>query len=179
MDYKSKDHIVIIDWSRNAGLAIQEILHIDKHVEIIIIDQLEQAPIHKETLDQANIKQTEAVFVFPNELTRNEEFIHDPSYIDGKTLLIAANIERHYESIYIIVEVKERENIHNFTHVRIDEFILSSEMAAQLAARSAFSPGTSKLISRLLSKNHGDDLYEITKRPEWNTYREAFKELLQ
>ncbi|WP_252315922.1 potassium channel protein [Sinobaca sp. H24] len=191
LDFKGKGHIVIIDWSRNAGLAIQEILHTDKHVDIVIVDQLEQAPIHhdrvhyvkgnpihKETLDQANIKEAKAVFVFPNELTRNGEFIHDPSYIDGKTLLIATNIERHYDSIYIIVEVKERENIHNFTHVRIDEFILSSEMVAQLAVRSAFSPGTSRLVSQLLSKNYGDDLYEISKRPEWNTYREAFKELL-
>ncbi|UFJ40300.1 hypothetical protein LOK74_20045 [Brevibacillus humidisoli] len=74
--------------------------------------------------------------------------------------------------------MKERDNIQNFIHVNVDEFILGSETVSQLAVRSAFSPGASKVVSQLLSTQDGDDLYQIKKRPHWNTYRDAFTELL-
>ncbi len=192
MSYAGVNHFVIIDWSRNADLAIQEILNSDSTVDIVLIDQLEKTPfphdrvhyvkgnpIHKEILDQANLSKARAVFIFSNELTENGHFIRDTSFVDGKTLLIATTIERYFEHIYTIVEVKERENVSNFIHVKIDEFILSSEAVAQLAVRSAFSPGASKIVSQLLSKQDGDDLYEIKTRPHWHTYRDAFEELLR
>ncbi|WP_022794157.1 potassium channel family protein [Marinococcus halotolerans] len=192
LEYNGKDHIVIADWSKHAKIAIQEILNTEKNIEIVLIDQYEETPYHhdrlfyvrgnpvdKEVLEQANISEARAVFVFPNEITINGEYIHDPSYIDGKSLLIATSIQRHFKDIYTIVEIKERNNIHNFTHVDVDEFIVSSEMISQLAVRSAFSRGTSRIVSQLLSKRHGEDLYEIPKRPSWKTYREAYMALLE
>ncbi|MTI81019.1 MAG: ion transporter [Firmicutes bacterium] len=192
LQYHGENHFVIIDWSRNANLAIQEILNSDPSVDVVLIDQLEKTPfshervyyvkgnpIHKEVLDQANLAKARAVFIFSNELTEYGNFIRDTSFVDGKTLLIATTIERNFEHIYTIVEVKERENIHNFIHANIDEFILSSEAVSQLAVRSAFSPGASKIVSQLLSKQHGDDLYEIKRRSHWHTYRDAFEELLR
>ena len=192
LHYNGVDHFVIIDWSRNANLAIQEILNSDSSVEIVLIDSLEKTPfphervhyvrgnpIHKEILDQANLAKARAIFIFSNELTEYGNFIRDTSYVDGKTLLIATTIERNFGHIYTIVEVKERDNIQNFVHVKVDEFILSSEVVSQLAVRSAFSPGASKIVSQLLSKQYGDDLYEIKTRSHWYTYRDAFEELLR
>jgi len=190
--YTGVNHFVIIDWSKNADLAIQEILNSDPTVEIVLIDQLEKTPfphdrvhyvngnpIYKKILDQANLAKARAVFIFSNELTEHGNFIRDTSFVDGKTLLIATTIERDFEHVYTIVEVRERENINNFVHAKIDEFILSSEAVSQLAVRSAFSPGASKIVTQLLSKQYGDDLYEIKRRPHWITYHDAFEELLR
>ncbi|WP_158736937.1 ion channel [Alteribacillus sp. YIM 98480] len=192
MDFTGANHFVIIDWSTNAKLAVQEILHSDPEAQIVLIDQLDTTPlshervhyvqgnpIHQSTLEQANLKEAKAVFVFANEVTDFGNFIQDSSFVDGKTLLIATTIERYYEEIYTIVEVKDRSNVENFVHVDIDEFILSTDTISQMAVRSAFHPGSSRIVSQLLSKQHGDDLYEIKRRPHWNTYRDAFDELLQ
>ncbi|UFJ40299.1 ion channel [Brevibacillus humidisoli] len=107
--YRGENHFVIIDWSRNADLAIQEILSSDPAVEVVLIDQLEKTPIshervhyiqgnpvHKETLDQANLAKAKAVFIFANDVTEHQNVIRDTSFIDGKTLLIATTIERHF-----------------------------------------------------------------------------------
>jgi len=192
LKYQGMNHFVIIDWSRNANLAIQEILNSDSAVEIVLIASLEKTPlshervhyvqgnpIHKEILDQANLAKARAIFIFSNELTEYGNFIRDTSYVDGKTLLIAIAIQHNFQHIHTVVEVKERENIQNFVHVNVDEFILSSEMVSQLAVRSAFSPGASKIVSQLLSTQYGDDLYEIKPRLHWHTYRDAFEELLR
>lgn len=190
--YRGENHFVIIDWSKHADLAIQEILNSDSKVEIVLIDNLPNTPIshervhyiqgnpvHKETLDLAHLSKAKAVFIFANEMTEYQNFIRDTSFVDGKTLLIATSIERNYDHVYTIVEIKDKENIHNFTHVKIDEFILGSEMVSQLAVRSAFSPGASKIVSQLLTSQDGADLYEIKKKPHWVTYRDAFEELLR
>ncbi|SDH23982.1 voltage-gated potassium channel [Alteribacillus persepolensis] len=192
LDYNGSNHFVIIDWSTNARLAIQEILHSDPEAEVVIIDQLEKtpwshervhyvqgSPVEKSVLEQANLKEAKAVFIFANEITEFGKVIQDASFVDGKTLLIATTIERHYRDIYTIVEIKDRQNVDNFTHVDVDEFILSTDTVSQMAVRAAFHPGSSRIMSQLLSKQHGDDLYEIRRRPHWNTYRDAFQELLR
>jgi voltage-gated potassium channel len=190
--FQGKQHFVMIDWSKHTELAIQEILASDPTAEIVLIDQLEKTPIlhervhyiqgnpiHKETLDQANLAGSRAVFIFANEETSYQNFIRDASFVDGKTLLIATTIDRFYPQTYTIVEIKARENMHNFTHVNVDEFIIGSETVSQMAVRSAFHPGASKIISQLLSWHHGDDLFEISSRAHWVTYRDAFEELLR
>lgn len=190
--FQGKQHFVMIDWSKHTELAIQEILASDPTAEIVLIDQLEKTPIrhervhyiqgdpiHRDTLEQANLADSKAVFIFAIQETSYQNFIRDASFVDGKTLLIATTIDRLYPHAYTIVEIKDRENMHNFTHVNVDEFILGSETVAQMAVRSAFHPGASKIMSQLLSWHYGDDLFEIAKRANWITYRDAFQELLQ
>ncbi len=190
LQYTGEQHFVMIDWSKHSSLAIQEILNSDPRVEVVLIADLEKTPIphervhyirgnpvQKSTLDLANLAKAKAVFIFADETTQQQHFIRDTSFVDGKTLLIATSIERFYAHVYTIVEIKDRENIHNFTHVKVNEFILGTEIVSQIAVRSAFNPGASKLVSQLLSWQ-GEDLYEIRKKPHWSTYRDAFEELL-
>jgi voltage-gated potassium channel len=190
--HNGEGHFVVINWSKHAELAIQEIMNSDPYVHIVLIEQLDKTPlshdrvhyvkgnpVHQATLEQANLSKAKAVFIFADEITAQQNVIRDTSFIDGKTLLIATSIERYYEHAYTIVEIKERENMHNFVHVKVDEFILGSETISQMAVRSAFNPGASKIMSQLLSRQHGEDLFEISKRPHWQTYRDAFEELLR
>lgn len=191
LSYRDEQHFVIIGWSKHAELAIQEIRASDPEADIVLIDQLEKTPtedehvhyvrgnpVQKKILDQANLSKARAVFIFSNDTTRFRQQLEDTSYIDGKTLLIATAIERNYDPIYTVVEIRDRANIDNFQHVKVDEFILSSEMVSQLAVRAAFSPGSINIMSQLISSRKGEDLYEIRSRKHWKTYRDAYIELL-
>jgi voltage-gated potassium channel len=190
--YKGENHFVLIDWSKHAELAIQEIARSDPEANIVLIAQLAKNPVfhervhyiqgnpvQRQTLDDANLSRARAVFIFADETTDNHSLIRDNSFIDGKTLLIATAIERNFNHLHTVVEVKDRDNIPNFTHVKVDEFILGTETVSRLAVRSAFNPGASRIVSQLLTSQDSGDLYEIRKRPHWRTFRDAFDELLK
>ncbi|WP_161407002.1 potassium channel family protein [Paenibacillus silvestris] len=189
--YQGEQHFVIIDWSKNAELAIQEILNTDTSTEVVLIDTLEKTPIvhnrvhyirgnptHMETLEMANMEKARSVFIFANEITEDQAMLRDPSFVDGKTLLVATTIERNYRDVHSIVEIKNSENMQNFQHVNVNEFILGSETISQLAVRSAFSPGSSRIVSQLLTRQSSSSLQVLGKRSSWRTYRDAFEHLL-
>lgn len=189
--YQGEQHFVIIDWSKNAELAIQEILNTDTSTEVVLIDTLEKTPIvhnrvhyirgnptHMETLEMANMAKARSVFIFANEITEDQAMLRDPSFVDGKTLLVATTIERNYRNVHSIVEIKNSENMQNFQHVNVNEFILGSETISQLAVRSAFSPGSSRIVSQLLTRQSSSSLQVLGKKSAWRTYRDAFEQLL-
>lgn len=191
LKYQGEQHFVIIDWSKNAELAIQEILNTDTSTEVVLIDTLEKTPIvhnrvhyirgnptQMETLEMANMEKARSVFIFANEITEDQAMLRDPSFVDGKTLLVATTIERNYRNVHSIVEIKNSENMQNFQHVNVNEFILGSETISQLAVRSAFSPGSSRIVSQLLTRQSSSSLQVLGKRSSWRTYRDAFEQLL-
>ena len=51
-------------------------------------------------------------------------------------------------------------------------------MISHAAVRSLFSPGVTHMYSELMSTQYGEAMFEIPKREEWLTYRDAFVELL-
>ncbi|WP_226036374.1 potassium channel family protein [Aquibacillus saliphilus] len=184
--FEEKNHYIIIGWSQKAKFAIKEMLDTNPKIEIVIIDELEKAPllddnIHyvkgnvsdHETLLKANIKEAKVVLVFGDgQLTNNQ-------LIDGKTLLIASAVESIAPNVHTIVEVMEENHIKNFQYMNVDEFIISNETISSLFVRSAFRNGISSVYNQLLSRSHGDDLYLIPKSPNWSTYRDAFNGLLE
>ncbi|TLS39406.1 potassium channel family protein [Pseudalkalibacillus caeni] len=186
MEYKGKNHIIIIGWSKKASFAVKEIMETENNREIVIIDKLEKAPLltedihyikgdaaEEKTLLKANIKEAEAVLIF------SDDSIHDALLADGKSLLICTTIESMVPEIHTTVEVMKEEHIKNFKHVKVDEFVLTHETISRLAVRSIFSKGITNVFSQLMSRGHGEDLYEVVAKPHWKTYRQAFDELLQ
>ncbi|MBM7554910.1 voltage-gated potassium channel [Thalassobacillus pellis] len=184
--YKEKGHYIIIGWSQKANFAVKEMMDTEENVEIVIIDDLNEAPILKdnihyikgnasqqETLLKANVKAAKAVLIFADDKLQGDELI------DGKTLLIASSIESIAPNVYTIVEVMEEVHINNFKHIKVDEFIVSNEAISSLAVRSAFMNGISNIYGQLLSRSFGDDVFHVPLRNDWNTYREAFDALLQ
>jgi voltage-gated potassium channel len=185
LKFKGKGHIVIIGWSQKANFAIKEILSTRKDIDIVLIDKLETTPIDREEvhyikgdstdeeiLDKANLKEAQSVLIFA------DDTIQDATLTDGKTLLIATTIERYAPEIRSTVEIMNENHIQNFRHVRVDEFVLSHEMISRLAVRSAMTSGISAIYGQLLSREDGDNLYEIRKQPGWKTYGDAFHDLL-
>ncbi|MFZ0368249.1 MAG: ion channel [Halobacillus sp.] len=183
--YKDSGHFIIIGWSQKAHFAIKEIIDTNPKAEVIIIDQLKEAPLLEEnihyvkgeasntdTLEKANIKHAKAVLVFANDKLSNEQVA------DGQTLLIASSIESIAKEVHTIVEIMDEKHIKNFKHIHVDEFILSNDTISSLAVRSAFRKGVSEIYGQLLKRSVGEDLYHIPMRSQWKIYRDAFQELL-
>lgn len=186
MNYLGKNHVVIIGWSKRAKFALEEILQADSKLEVVLISTQEKTPfphervhfVHGDGADQdvllrANIKESKSVVIFA------DDTIKDSQLSDGKSLLTATSIERLAGDLHITVEIQVEKHIELFRHVSVDEFILSDEMISRLAAQSVLAKGSTTIYSQLMSRKLGDDLYQIPADPKWNTYREAFYELLE
>nr|WP_078428134.1 potassium channel family protein [Alkalihalobacterium alkalinitrilicum] len=187
LSYTNENHVIIIGWGKKTDYAVKEILDSDPRVEVVIIDNLPHAPmdvsnnrIHyiqgdpteEETYKKANIDKARAVIVF------SDDTLQDGSLKDAKTLLVAITVERLAPDVHTTVEVMTEKHILNFSHVKVDEFILSQETISSLAVRSALYKGVSKVYSQLISRQHGEDLYKISKKANWVTYNDAFQKLL-
>lgn len=183
--FKEKGHFIIIGWSHKAQFAVNEMLETDRNCEIVIIDQLKEAPIIQEnihyikgegadldTLDKANVSEARAVLIFADDRLQQDQIV------DGKTLLIASSIEAIAPEVHTVVEIIEEKHIKNFKHANIDEFIVSNETISSLAVRSAFRKGVSEIYGQLLRRSVGEDLYYIPRRNNWKVYRDAFQDLL-
>lgn len=186
LSFHGKDHVVLINWNRKTQSAIDEILCYTPDCRIVIIDESGQHPLEQmeqvhfisgdassdDILLKAKIQTARAAIVFGD--TR----IDEASLTDGKTLLIASSIERIAPQVHTTVEIMQEKNIQNFKHVHVNEFVLSHDAISRLAVRSALQEGNSEVITQLLSRQHGDDIYEIACDPAWHTYGDAFQALL-
>jgi voltage-gated potassium channel len=120
----------------------------------------------------ANIREAMAAIIFA------DDSVHDSVLGDGKTLLFVSAVEHYAPNVYTVVEILKQEHIKNFKHVKVDEFVLSHEMISRLLVRSTFQKGITNIFSQLLSRSLGEDIYEISKKPHWQTYRDAVEELM-
>ncbi|WP_379138924.1 potassium channel family protein [Paenibacillus sp. sgz500958] len=186
LSFRSRDHVILINWNKKAQAAVDEILCYSPKCHIVILDESGRHPLEEmeqvhfisgdpssdSILVKANIQEARAAIVFGD--TR----IDETALIDGKSLLIASSIERIAPHVHTTVEIMQEQNIQNFRHVRVNEFILSHDAISRLAVRAALQEGNSEVISQLLSRQHGDDIYEVPVRSAWRTYGEAFQDLL-
>jgi voltage-gated potassium channel len=187
LSFKAKDHVILINWSKKAHAAVEEILCYSPKCHIVIIDEVGRHPLEhmdqvhfisgdpssEEILLKANIHEAKAAIVFGD--TR----IDETSLIDGKSLLIASSIERIAPDVHTTVEIMQEKNVQNFRHVKVNEFVLSHDAISRLAVRAALQEGNSDVIKQLLSRQFGDDIYEIPLNSSWRTYGEAFQDLLR
>ncbi|WP_326998799.1 potassium channel protein [Cohnella kolymensis] len=186
LKYQGDNHIILINWSRKAKLAVEEILSTDEDIEIVIIDDSDKHPydhnkVHfvsgdptsVETLENAAVRHARAAIVF------SDSRIDDSSLVDGKSLLIASSIERYAPEVHTTVEIVMEKHIQNFRHVKVNEFVLSHDAVSRLAVRAALHEGNIDIYTQLLSRKDGADLYEIPVNPAWATYGEAFQDLIR
>ncbi|WP_163971347.1 potassium channel family protein [Oceanobacillus halotolerans] len=188
VSFTKENHIIIVGWNKKTKSAVDEILCSNSSIEIVIIDSLEKAPfdiglerVHyiqgdpseEETFQKANILKAKSVIIF------SDDSIQEASLRDAKTLNVAIIVERLAPVVHTTVEILTEKHISNFSHVQVDEFILSQETISSLAVRAALYQGSSKVYSQLISRQHGEDLYKIARKDNWKTYQDAFKDLLE
>lgn len=186
LNFHGEEHVLLINWSKKAQSAVDEILCYSPKSQIVIIDESNQHPLEHlhqvhfvsgdpaadDILEKANISKARAAIIFA------DSRIEEASMIDGKSLLIASSIERLAPHVHTTVEITQEKNIQNFRYVQINEFVLSHDAISRLAVRSALQEGNSDVIRQLLSRQHGDDIYEVKVQQGWKTYRDAFQDLL-
>ncbi|WP_342563521.1 ion channel [Paenibacillus sp. FSL R7-0345] len=186
LSFHGADHVVLINWSRKTQAAVDEILCYAPKCRIVIIDESGRHPLEQmeqvhfisgdassdEILMKASIGRARAAIVF------GDIRIDEASLVDGKSLLIISSIERIAPQVHTTVEIMQEKNIKNFRHVQVNEFVLSHDAVSRLAVRSALQEGNSEVLSQLLSRQHGDDIYEVPLDAGWRTYGEAFQALL-
>lgn len=186
LKYHGKQHVVIINWSKKAQLAIEEILSSGENIEIVVIDESAKHPFDHpkvhfvsgdptsvETLENAAIYEARAAIIF------SDARIDDSSLIDGKSLLIASSIEKLAPNVHTTVEVVLEKHIDNFRHAKVNEFVVSHDAVSRLAVKAALGEGNIELIAKLLSRQDSEDLFELTANPAWATYGDAFSDLLR
>ncbi|GGN94202.1 potassium channel protein [Saccharibacillus kuerlensis] len=186
LNFQGKNHVVIVNWSRKAKSAIEEILCYDPRAHIVLIDDsvrhplehMEQVhfvsgdPAADDVLNKASIANCRAAIVFA------DERIEESALVDGKSLLVVSSIERLAPDVHTTVEITQEQHVPNFRHAHVNEFILSHDAISRLAVRAALQEGSSDVISQLLSRGNGSDLYEVAVDSSWKTYRDAFDALL-
>ncbi len=146
MDYKESNHIVIIGWSQKARYAVNDILSRDAKTEIVIIDQMAEAPYLEErlhyvqgdpamdkTLHQANLTKAKAVLIFA------DDQINNATFADGKSILVAISVERIAPDVHVTVEIMREEHIADFQFVNKNNFtyVLSDQTISKMAVDSA------------------------------------------
>ncbi|WP_168119942.1 potassium channel family protein [Paenibacillus sp. HB172176] len=184
--FTGENHIIIMNWSKKAQTAVNEILLHQPKMSIVIIDEsgkhpmetnpqvhyVKGDPAEDEVLKKAGVDKARSAIIFAD--TR----IDEASLIDGKSLLIASSVERIAPKVHTIVEIVQEKHIQNFRHVDVNEFVLSHDAISRLAVRSALQEGNSEVFRQLLSRQYGDDIYEIPHNGQWQTYGDAFQALL-
>ncbi|GAE29784.1 potassium channel family protein [Halalkalibacter hemicellulosilyticus] len=148
MGFKGTDHIVMINWSQKTSDTIQTIIGLKQNIDIVLIDQLSEAPIvHKNvhfiqgdatkfnTLDRANILQARSISIFAadNCLNKMTE--------DGKNVLIASAIKQFAEEkkveVYTVIEILDEEHSKNAYYAAVNEVVISNKPFTQLMAKKA------------------------------------------
>jgi voltage-gated potassium channel len=185
LQYSGSNHILIMNWSRKALYAIEELISYDASAEIVIVDELDKHPydrdnVHfvsgdptsEEVLGLAGVSDARSAIIFA------DPRIDDPSLVDGKSLMIASTIESIAPSVHTTVEIMLEKHIPRFQHIRVNGFVLSHDAVSRLAVRSAMNEGNIEIFNQLLSRAHGADIYQVAVRPEWRTYGDAFRGLL-
>ncbi|WP_046175840.1 potassium channel protein [Domibacillus indicus] len=183
-----EQHIILINWTNRARIALTELLETFPEVHAVIIDETAEknpflhervefvkgAPASEKLLMQANFLKAKSIMIFSPENAVNA------SAADGLTLLIASGIEasahKHGQNVYTICEVADSAHLNAFSHANVEEFITPNDTAAHLAARSVLFNGSSEII-RQLTCHDGYDLYHIENKSGWRTYRDAKRAL--
>ncbi|MEK3883023.1 ion channel [Paenibacillus sp. PL2-23] len=187
LNYQGENHIVIINWGKKAQTAVEEILSHHPETAIVIIDESDRHPLEQldqvhfisgdpsedEVLAKAMISRAKSAIIF------GDSRIDEASLVDGKSLLIVSSIERIAPNVHTTVEIMQEKHIRNFRHVQVNEFVLSHDAISRLAVRSALGVGNPDVFRQLLSRQHGDDIYEVPVSPSWRTYGDAFFGLLE
>ncbi|NGP46359.1 hypothetical protein G4V62_15920 [Bacillaceae bacterium SIJ1] len=87
-------------------------------------------------------------------------------------------MERIAPEVHTTAEVMVQHHLANFSHVHVDDFLLSQDTISRMAVRSAMDRGISQVYAQLVSRTQGEDVFQIKPHSSWKTYRDAFTQLL-
>jgi len=162
-----KGHIIICGWNYNVTEIISEI-HLDnKEREIVIIANLNENPIDEDhvhfvrgnasdmnKLEMACFKTADVAIV-----------LHDDSIPgnggDGQAILTVLAIKKEQPNVYVCVQILDENNVEHCKRAGTDEVIVTGAMTSKLLVQSALDHGVTRVVSELMSKKYGNEIYKI------------------
>ncbi len=165
---KFKDHIIICGWCKKTTEIIKQITNEAFNKKIVLIANIDNNPygnnndIHfiQGEIDSEDILLKAGIMEADRVIILNED--ND----DRSTVLAALTIENLNPDIYSIAEVNKKENRKHFENANVDEIIVNEEVNARLLVRSAFYPGTSRIIKDLISNEDSNEIYMFNSKKE-------------
>ena len=167
-----KDHIVICGWNFRGHKIVEE-LRADpkcKATALVILADIPEKPmddpelyfingeVEPDTLKKANIDRAQAVIVLSDDKL-------DAYAKDAKTVLNTLTIESVNPDVYTCVELMDEKNVQHCQRAHADEIIVVGELSTNLLVQAALDHGITRMISELVSKRFGEDLYKVKLPP--------------
>jgi len=167
--YNFKDHIILCEWNYRSQAVLNE-LRADSHTvtsPIVLIADIPNKPVDDDnlflirgdvsddTLNRANLIKAKTVVIVGD---HNME----ASARDGKVVLTTLTVESINPNAYTIVELVNKANAIHCQRANADEIIVSNVISSGLMARATLNHGITKVVSELLSSQHGHELYKFS-----------------
>ncbi|MFQ6617847.1 MAG: potassium channel family protein [Fidelibacterota bacterium] len=164
-----KDHFVICGWNHRASEIVHS-LRVDPHGKrkpIVLLADIDTKPVEdediyfiqgevtEENLNRANIKEAKTVIILLDDRL-------DVYTRDAKAILNTLTVESMNPDVYTCVELVNSENIEHCKRARADEVIVGEEFSSKLLTQAAINHGITMVISEILSKKYGSNLYKVT-----------------
>lgn len=168
----AKDHFIICGWSYRGPEIVAELRADPKcgKITIALIADIPEKPmddpmlhfIHGDvtaaTLKKANLSKANGVIVLADDRL-------DAYSRDAKTILTTMTVKTEAPDIYTCVELTDPQNMEHCRMAKADEIITVGELSTNLIVQAALDHGITRLISELVSKRYGNDLYKIKMPP--------------
>jgi voltage-gated potassium channel len=185
-----RKHIVICNWNGRAHFVIKELRNEigSKNSLIVLLANLEEKPVDEDIvflrgnpgseddLKRANIAEASTAIILADDVKND-----DKDNIDAKSVLSAMTIRSLNKDIHITVEVLNPQNVAHFKRAGADEIISTSEISGNLLARSALFSGMGYIVSDLLTKEYGNQIYKVDPGSKYlhKRYEDALKDILE
>jgi voltage-gated potassium channel len=169
---KYEDHIVICGWSPKGPEILRE-LHADevsdqRPVAIVaplqanpsdddLVTFIQGSPSDAEVLKRAGIERAETAII----LADHSHAETGPDERDAMTLLTALAVEALNPAVHTCVEVIRSENLPHFQRAKVDEVVVSAELAGNVLAASAMNHGISHVLADLTGHEAGNEFYGV------------------
>jgi voltage-gated potassium channel len=161
-----RDHTVICGWNRLGRLIVEQLQSdpVNRRDYIVIIAEMDKAPefdprlvagemiLHLngdftrvDVLTRANVARASVAILLADDTKERTDQARD-----ALTVLAALTIEKLQPSIFTCAELLSKENEHHLRMAKVDEVIITSEVAGRLLGTAARNRGIPGIVGDLL-----------------------------
>ncbi|MDM8517986.1 ion channel, partial [Desulfobacterales bacterium HSG16] len=165
---RMKNHFIICGWNFRGHDIIEELRSDPKcsSIPMVLTADIPEKPlddplvhfvrgeVNQETMKKANIEFAQVAVILSDDRL-------DAYSRDAKTILSTLTIKNMNSEIYTCVELMDPKNVEHCHMARADEIIVSGELSTNLLVQAALDHGITRMVSELVSKRYGKDLYKI------------------
>lgn len=164
---KNQGHIVVCGWNQKGPEIVAQLTSemTGKRYHVVIVGTLDESPLDhpqvqfvhgdptsEEVLARANVAEAARAMVLPAQGQEDA---------DGRSLLVTLALRSVSPDLYICVEALQARHIVHLRRAGANEIISSTEVAANMLAQAALTPGVTRLYDEILSNRYGHEVYRI------------------